>query len=684
MKKFILTIVYTLLVCSLGYSQTGQGYINYKSYKINGGDGSCGSHHPSTTEAFDAMFDYQNNDCTDLTHEGVDTALNGLTWTWSTMLPRHANQWFGWDIQGYFVPPTSGTYSFQISSDDRSDFWFDTDGDGVMEDSNAGFGNGTRIVQINVNAGQPYPFRVRYEQGEGGASLYLKWLSPENAAAGAPYSFNSNSIWSYNPDTYVEPLHYDVNFKFGNGIDPSTFSVRTNYRVSENQTAQNENTTSIGLDGWGEATITSQIDETLYSDGTKKFRAIPDESGIATVLGSNQYGTGNLRFYIDKRMFADGFDFGSITSVEILDIYSGPMEFQNTDPSSIWQFYKIEGLTLTRDIVSQSEYYLPNGYAPTGIYEMNPQNNYAYPDFVVPNNWAVEDATSLREQFVVFDSSTYDTSMIDNIFTVSDVYLAFKELANSGIGMNEGGNEYQYGIQYAHSDVNRDGVFNFEDTFMMMDFLNGGTLFDTSYLATVMKLTKTSEYNSISSTNWNTHMVTRTMYPLNLNTTDKNYDIDVTVSWLGDINLSHSPTPTNNLSVTGKSFRPTLTKKNEGDVETFVVSKLIDNTLEVTLRLNPKENKLKGVQYNVYFDTTKLEFQKVETNSTAQNFGTSNGKRVSVGSIITSGDTILDNTTEYRIIFKTKEELKNILGLIYVKPIDSVNENGDQLVVKII
>ena len=86
MKKLFTILV--LLITTLGYSQ-GQGFINYKSYKINGGDGSCGSHHPSTTEAFDAMFDYQNNDCTDLTHEGVDTALNGLTWTWNTMLPRH-------------------------------------------------------------------------------------------------------------------------------------------------------------------------------------------------------------------------------------------------------------------------------------------------------------------------------------------------------------------------------------------------------------------------------------------------------------------------------------------------------------------------------------------------------------------------------------------------------------------
>ena len=679
MKKFILNLIFILLVSIWGYSQTGQGYINYKSYKINGGDGSCGPHHPDTTEKWDTMFDHTNNTCTELTHEGIDTALNGLTWTWPTMLPRWSNNFFGWDIQGYFVPEETGAYVFQISSDDRSDFWFDWNGDGVMEDSNAGFGNGTRAVQFNLTAGQPYPFRVRYEQGAGGASLYLKWNRPSDGT----FTFNANEIYSYNPATYVEPLHYDVNFKFGNGIDPSTFSVRTNYRVSENQTAQNENTTSIGLDSWGEATITSQIDETLYSDGTKKFRAIPNEGGIATVLGSNQYGTGNLRFYIDKRMFAAGFDFGSITSVEILDIYSGPMEFQNTDPSSIWQFYKIEGLTLTRDIVSQSEYYLPNGYAPTGIYEMNPQNNHPYPDFVVTNNWAVEDATSLREQYVILDSTSDLQYLLDDVATVSDVYLAFKELANSGIGMNEGGNEYQYGIQYAHSDVNRDGVFNFEDTFMMMDFLNGGTLFDASYLATVMKLTKTSEYNSISSTNWNTHMVTRTMYPLNLNTTDKNYDIDVTVSWLGDVNLSHSPTPTNNLSVTGKSSVIRKTNKEETyKVDGILDIQLVNNTIEVTLKVNPKQEILKGTQFRLSFDDSILTFDKIITTSKGTPLHSKRTSYINFGSIINNVGT-LDGTTEYKLIFNSSEELTSILGLVSLTKTEVISESGEQMKVYI-
>jgi hypothetical protein len=679
MKKLFTILV--LLITTLGYSQ-GQGFINYKSYKINGGDGSCGPHHPDTTEKWDTMFDHTNNTCTELTHEGIDTALNGLTWTWPTLLPRHGNQWFGWDIQGYFVPPTTGTYSFQISSDDRSDFWFDTDGDGVMEDSNAGFGNGTRVVQFNVTAGQPYPFRVRYEQGAGGASLYLKWLSPEDEAAGAAYAFNSNSIWSYNPDTYVEPLHYDVNYKFRN-IDETDFSVNTYYKVSSSENAQNSNSSAITLDGNGEATITSQIDETLYSDGTKKFRAIPNEGGIATVLNSNGYGTGNLRFYIDKRMFTDGFDFGSITSVEILDIYSGPMEFQNTNPSSIWQFYKIEGLTLTRDIVSQSEYYLPNGYAPTGIYEMNPQNNYQYPDFVVTNNWAVEDATSLREQYVIFDSpsTTELETLVDDIFTIADVVMAFNELAGGGINGGFKG-DFDYNVQYANADVSRDGIFDFKDTHIMLDFLNGGTMFDVSYLAAVMSLTEVSDYESMTSTNWTSYGTTRTQFPLGLVTGTKQYDKSIAVHWKGDVNMSHSHLPSsvqvtsmakNNMTISNSS------KSIQNQFEVDLDIEKIGEEIVVTLKVPENTKNITGSEFRIGYDSSRVTFDRIENGSDLQSFSAKRSTYIKLGSISSDGSQNLNGGTEYKIYFKETNNLTSFLGLVSVLKSELVKKDGTQI-----
>ena len=44
MKKFIFILISTLLVCKVGYSQTGEGKINYKSYKTHSGNGATSSY----------------------------------------------------------------------------------------------------------------------------------------------------------------------------------------------------------------------------------------------------------------------------------------------------------------------------------------------------------------------------------------------------------------------------------------------------------------------------------------------------------------------------------------------------------------------------------------------------------------------------------------------------------------
>ena len=186
----------------------GPNAVKYRSFKINdyASNGNQGEYdaHPTNSAGFDAMFDYGNKKTTTWTHQGRDTATKAFTWPWSNILPRHDNSNFGWIIDAYFVPPTSGTYKFQLSSDDRSDFWFDANDDGTITNTGIGMGNGSREVDItNLTAGVSYKFRVRYEQGEGGANLTLKWKSPEDVAAGAAYAFNGNSIWSIAADDYV-------------------------------------------------------------------------------------------------------------------------------------------------------------------------------------------------------------------------------------------------------------------------------------------------------------------------------------------------------------------------------------------------------------------------------------------------------------------------------------------------
>ena len=84
--------------------------------------------------------------------------------------------------------------------------------------------------------------------------------------------------------------------------------------------------------------------------------------------------------------------------------------------------------------------------------------------------------------------------------------------------------DYDYNVQYTNSDVNRDGVFDYNDTQIMLDFLNGGTMFDASYLAAVMMLTDLTSYESMTSTNWTGFTSSRTQFPLGLSTGTKQYD----------------------------------------------------------------------------------------------------------------------------------------------------------------
>ena len=649
MKKFILNLIFILLVSIWGYSQTGQGYLNYISYKTHNGNGST-NQYPSITDItadFTNLLDISNSNTT-ITHQGTWLASNSFNT--NQRPPRWSGDFYAFRITGYFQPTETGTYTFIFGrADDAAEI--------LINDTF--FVKRSSTNTIDVVAGLSYKIEIRFQEF-GGADYYsITWKTPSNPTATTP---DGQQFWSYDPNpNQVLPLHYDVNFKFGTNINPSTFTINTHHRVSEQEIAKNSTSNSIGLDSNGEATITSQVDNILYATDNKK--AITEGGNTEwMVIYARDVANNRHRIGIDKREFPSGFDFTKLTELQLFDLYDGPIEYKSDD------LYWAEYWMYSDDYIpwSSSTYYTDYMRQGSGFIGFKAE-------------FSFEDATSLKEQYVVFDSPNNLQSLVDDIITVSDVYLAFNELSNSGIGMNESGNEYDYGIQYTNSDINRDGQFDFQDTYMMVDFLNGGTLFDTSYLAAVMRLTKTSEYNSISSTNWNGY-TTQTMYPLNLNTTDTNYDIDVSVSWLGDVNLSHSPTPTNNLSVMGKrSVIGKAINKAEGDIEVEFNSEIVEENLVVTLKLNPLTEQVVGTQFRINYDSNKLTYTTTEfTNTKLNNFHTNRGTFINLGSISTDGSILMDNTTEYKLTFKTNE-VKSGLGLVSIKPIDAVNKLGTQL-----
>jgi ADP-dependent phosphofructokinase/glucokinase len=54
-----------------------------------------------------------------------------------------------------------------------------------------------------------------------------------------------------------------------------------------------------------------------------------------------------------------------------------------------------------------------------------------------------------------------------------------------------------------------------------------------------------------------------------------------------------------------------------------------------------------------------------------------------LGSLITDGNTSLDNTTEYKVTFTPTRVISNTLGLMGIGATDAVNKDGKTLKIKI-
>ena len=696
MKKLLLSLLLPTLLLGQQSDPTfvntvandGQNAITYKSFKINdyasNNNQSEYNAHPTNSAGFDAMFDYANKNTTTWTHQGRDTATKAFTWPWSNILPRHDNSNFGWIIDAYFVPSTSGTYKFQLNSDDRSDFWFDANDDGTITNTGIGMGNGTRTVDIaNLTADVSYKFRVRYEQGAGGANLYLKWKSPEDTAAGAAYAFNGNTIWSIDADDYVEPLTYNITYNLHSNITPSDFGVNTYYESGTNEVTQNSNSTTVTLDSDGKANISDQIDEDLVGNGKYNITATPGNVEWVVTYApmlTNKY---RYRIGLDVREFPSGVDLDDVNNIELLDLV-------DTDGTST--YLGTPGYANSWATTTSDQYWNNFNYYTWSTIPFSSSNYSSSIRSLGGGGYALKveldftEETAYKTQYVVFNepTSTDLTSLAESIVTVADVYLAFQELTDRGINNDQSGNKFTHGIQYANANLDRDSDFDFDDTYLMLDWLNGGTAFNITGLSSVMRLIETTEYNSVASSAVGNY-TTQTMYPLSLATGTNSYTKNITVSWLGDVNMSHSPTPTNNLTVTGMTVNNAPTSKFMTSepilIELYSETELKDEKVHVLVKTNNKGAGIGAIQLNLLYNSSVLTLDSHNFNSDATDFINDQGGKISFGSLKT-GEGSINNQSTYEFIFDTTDTTGS-LGLVLIKPVEALTTNNEQVFIEL-
>jgi len=484
------------------------------------------------------------------------------------------------------------------------------------------------------------------------------WAEPDNQTF---TEFYTNSVTHSNG----EVLSANFNIDFGSNVDETKFSAK-GYTYTNN-TWNIVNGTARQLSGLGKVNLTTLLDTTKVSNGGVKANTTSGQVEWCVIY---QYDATNQRYRIgiDSRE-VNGIvsDPTTISSLQLFDLWNGPVTFNSYDPNGWTEVYVY---TQTQFNFSGSSF-ANNIRAGNGFYGL--QAEFTFSSILAYKPHGIE---------LNHSNQTELNTLYNSIVGVSDVYLAFKELADGGLFGNQSGLGLTNGIQYLNADVDGNGVFNEADTYKLLQHLTGvQPLSQSTALTYLMKLYNKSDYDGITTSNWGTKFnSTRNLIPFTLGGLNNTYSINVT--WLGDINLSHSAQQSVS-GIASSSVRSMSVGSNSitNEINASLMGENIGGKVVITISVDPLQQELTGTQFQLNYDNTSLEFKKVDfaTKGNSTNFGIDRGTYVTLGSLITDGSNILDKTTEYKITFVPKIGIQGVLGLTSISTTDAVNKNGTQL-----
>jgi hypothetical protein len=274
------------------------------------------------------------------------------------------------------------------------------------------------------------------------------------------------------------------------------------------------------------------------------------------------------------------------------------------------------------------------------------------------------------------------TNLYFSVLTVGDAYLAFQELANRGLSGTES-NTFTNGVQFLNADIDGNNVFNEIDSYKILQNVIGAVpIVSTWSEDNLFRLVNKSTYDGITKSNWTTiNRPYKANFPLAVDATINDYVYNVVVALKGDVNLSH--TPAQNTQTTQSTNR-TMNLTIPMEVSTYVSSEIFNGKVVVTIRVNTLGQSLKGIQFKLNYDGDALKYEGTQytTDGNPTNFSNDNGKYINFGSLIYSGNGLLNDNTEYKITFIPKIGIEGTLGLTSISAMDAVNKEGISLKVK--
>ena len=289
------------------------------------------------------------------------------------------------------------------------------------------------------------------------------------------------------------------------------------------------------------------------------------------------------------------------------------------------------------------------------------------------------------KEYEVWIRTNEQAPFLDQVVTVSDVYLAFKNVIGKGINNEEW--NWDYGLQelladvyYGQTQEEQNGpVINEYDVYTMFAHILGEPL----------------DYENIAIAGgdfvptWNNMMdrygltSTDPLPPFFLATAENtNEIIEIGSAIWGDVDFSHSTTPIApgaelQFNFGGPAKGRAMESKIVTDID--VATTLQDGKVVMDFSLTKED--LAGMQFNLKYDTSKLTFDSAtfDTGNEVFNFVTPKQEKIIIGSLDRKGTARIKTGTPYRLIFTPKQTLQNTAGLVTFELTDAVNGNAKRV-----
>ena len=285
-------------------------------------------------------------------------------------------------------------------------------------------------------------------------------------------------------------------------------------------------------------------------------------------------------------------------------------------------------------------------------------------------------------------------SWMDNIITVADAYKAF--LGVSSVGLDGTPNYFTYPVReqrignVSKDDGTNTSVFNETDAYYLFSYVMGIDMSSKAYIPTSTATSFRFE-SALLNQSWldgtNKNKVTVTA-PIQ--------SVDMVYAWGGDLDYSHSSSPTEiasrvasgnvsqgmstntylkDLPIRTMSYTPPVLE----NVALSVSSKLENGKVILTTTLTRPD--LAGLEVIMNYDNTKLTLDNVafDSGSAITNFSTHDNGRLTFGSIDQLKTARIKVGTPYKLIFTPKTTLTNTAGLFYFILSDAVDANGTKV-----